>query len=142
MATVNTEGPIRGMLGRWVMRFEAAGQIISMVFQGVTAVSALSGVLAYTGYQSLVPYVLASGSAGVFVFAYIYVELGVYNRKNREKQDRGNNFAKPGHRINNEMIARSVTVGLKNRRLRDDEVEEIKDELDETYRELRSGVEA
>lgn len=137
---VKTHGPIRGLLGRWVMRFEASGQIIGLAFQGTTAVSALSGVLAFTGYQRFVPYVLAAGLATAFVFAFIYVEWGVYNRKNREKQDRGNNYAKPGFRIDDEMIARGVVSGIRGRELSDTERGAIDAELDDAYRKHRDGI--
>ena len=138
--SIKTHGPIRGLLGRWVMRFEASGQIISMAFQGTTAVSALSGVLAYTGYQRFVPYVLGLGSVLAFLFAYIYVEWGVFSRKNREKQDRGNNWAKPQNRIDDEMIARGVAAGLYRRELDDDERAAIDAELDDAYRKHRDGI--
>lgn len=135
------QGPIRGWLGRWVMRFEAAGQMLSMAFQGTTAVSALSGVLAYTGFQQFVPYVLALGAAGMFVFAYVYVEYGVYNRKNREKQDRGNDFSKPQNRIDDEMIARGVAAGVFGRPLTGEERDAIDGEVEDAYRKFRNGVE-
>lgn len=138
--TVRTGGPIRGILGRWVMRFEAAGQMLSMAFQGTTAVSALSGVLAYVGYQAYVPYVLAVGGLAAFAFAFGYVELGVYNRKNREKQDRGNNYAKPQNRIDNEMIARAAVAGWRGRPLTDTERAAIDEELDSAFVELRDGI--
>lgn len=138
--TPNMNGPIRGLLGRWVMRFEAAGQILSMAFQGTTAVSALSGVLAYTGFQQYVPVVLAAGVLGIFAFAFVYVEYDVYNRKNREKQDRGNNFAKPQNRIDDEMIARGVAAGLNARPLTPGEREAIDGEVEAAYRKFRDGV--
>ena len=134
------QGPIRGLLGRWVMRFEAAGQMLGLVFQGTTAVSALSGVLAFVGYQSYVPFVLAAGLLGVFTFAFAYVELGVYNRKNREKQDRGNNFAKPQNRIDDEMIGRAVIAGMRGRALDAAERDAIDEELDAAYRKHRNGI--
>ena len=135
------QGPIRGWLGRWVMRFEAAGQMLSMAFQGTTAVSALSGVLAYTGFQEFVPYVLGLGVAGMFVFAYVYVEYGVYNRKNREKQVRGNDFSKPQNRIDDEMIARGVAAGVFGRQLNAEEREAIDGEVEDAYRKFWNGVE-
>lgn len=138
--TVPTHGPIRGLLGRWVMRFEAAGQILSLTFQGTTAVSALSGVLAFVGYQAAVPYVLAAGALAVFGFAFAYVELGVYNRKNREKQDRGNNFAKPQNVIDDVMIGATVTAGLLGRELDESEREAIRSEAECHYEEYRDGI--
>lgn len=134
-------GPIRGMIGRWVMRMEASGQMLSIVFSGTTAVSALSGVLAYTGFQAYVPYVLALGGLGIFAFAFAYVELGLYNRKNREKQDRGNNFAKPQNRIDDEMIARGVAAGIHGRTLDEEELNAIDEELDTSYSKHRNGLE-
>lgn len=122
------------------MRFEAAGEILRMVFQGTTAVSALSGVLAYSGFQQYVPLVLGVGLLGILAFTYSYVELGLYNRKNREKQDRGNNFAKPQNRIDDEMIARGVVAAQKGRPLSASEREAAAAELDDAYRQLRNGV--
>lgn len=139
--TVSTEGPIRGLLGRWVMRFEAAGQILSMTFQGTTAVSALSGVLAYGGFGDAVPYVLAVGVPGVFLFAYTYVEWGVYNRKNRERNDRGSNFARPQMRIDDELIAAGVFAAMHGRPPEGEETEAIEQALDQSYSKHRNGIE-
>lgn len=138
--TVKTQGPIRGFLGRWIMRFEAAGQMLSMIFQGTTAVSALSGVLALTGFQQYVPIVLAIGLFGIFAFAFVYVELGVYNRKNREKQDRGNNFAKPQNAIDDAMIARNIIAGQQGRTLHEDEREAIEQESLQGFEDYRDGI--
>jgi hypothetical protein len=139
--TVSTEGPIRGLLGRWVMRFEAAGAILRLGFQGTTAVSALSGVLAYTGFGGAVPFVVALGVPAVFVFAYAYVELGIYNRKNRERDDRGNNYAKPLMRIDDELIAKGIVAGIKERPLNKNEDDAIESELDRTFEKHRNGIE-
>lgn len=138
--TVSIEGPIRGLLGRWLMRFEAAGQIISMMFSGTTAVSTLSGVLAYSGFQRYVPYVLAAGAVLMFVFAYVYTELGVFNRKNREKHERGRNFARPDMRIDNEMIGAVNFAALHGRPPNEEEMEAIRETLDDRYKVLRNGV--
>lgn len=138
--TVSTEGPIRGMIGRWVMRFEAAGQILTMTFQGTTAVSALSGVLAYTGQEGIVPFVLAVGILGVFGFAYAYVELGIYNRKNRERHDRGSNFAGPKMRIDDELIGNSVFAAVHGRPPDEEEAKAIADAVEKPWRQHRDGV--
>lgn len=135
-----TQGPIRGFLGRWIMRFEASGQVLTLFFQGTTAVSALSGVLAFSGFEWAVPFVMALGGIGVIAFAYVYVELGLYNRKNREKQERGNNFAKPQNFIDDAMIARGVLTAMNGRTLDDEERREIEQELEVAYREYRNGI--
>jgi len=134
------QGPIRGWLGRWVMRFQASGEILQLAFSGTTAVSALSGVLAYTGFQWAVPYVLAAGAVAIIAFAFGYVEFGIYNRKNREVQDRGNDFAKPQNRIDDEMIGRAVGAAVLGRPLDDEEVAAIHEEMDSAYRKFRNGV--
>ena len=138
--TVSTEGPIRGLMGRWVMRFEAAGQILTMTFQGTTAVSALSGVLAYTGQEWIVPFVLAAGILAVFGFAYAYVELGIFNRKNRERHDRGSNFAGPKMRIDDELIGAAVFAAQHGRPPDEEEAEAIADAVEKPWREHRDGV--
>lgn len=138
--SVKTGGNVRGFVGRWLMRFEAAGQILSLAFQGTTAVSALSGVLAFTGYQSAVPYVLGVGAVAMFGFAYAYVEWGIYNRKNREKEDRGNNFAKPQNAIDNAIIARDIEAARKGRPLTDDERQVIEEESFSGYLDYKDGI--
>lgn len=139
--SVKTGGPIRGFVGRWVMRFEATGQIMSLGFQGTTAVSALSGVLAYTGFQEYVPYVLGFGVIVSFAFAYIYVDWGLYNRKNREKEARGNNFAKPQNAIDDAMIARNILAAKKGRELTEEERNAIEAESIRGYRDYHDGIE-
>lgn len=138
--TVSTEGPIRGWLGRWVMRFEAAGQILQLGFQGVTAVSALSGVLALTGREWIVPFVLGAGVILAFAFAYAYVELGIFNRKNRERHDRGSNFAGPKMRIDDELIGAAVFAAVHGRPPDEEEAEHISEAVDRPWQEYRQGV--
>lgn len=138
--TVDTNGPIRGLLGRWIMRFEAASQILSVGFQGTTAVSALSGVLAYTGFQTWVPYVIAAGIPAVFIFAFGYAEFGLFNRKNREKADYGNNFARPDMRIDDEITAAGIFAALHGRPPSDEEAEVIAETVERTWQKHRNGV--
>lgn len=138
--TVKTQGPIRGFLGRWLMRLEAAGSILRMAFLGVTAASTLTSALALIGLEALAPYMLAAGILSTFVFAYAYVEAGVYNRKNREQVDRGDNYAGPTMRIDDELMARAFKAALENRKLTDQERDAIRDELDDGFRDLRNGI--
>lgn len=139
--TVSTGGPIRGLLGRWMMRFEASQQVLRLVFQATTAVSTLSGVLAYVGYQWAVPYILGIGGVGIVLFAFAYTEFGIYNRKNRERQEYGANFARPGNRIDDEMIGAGVFAAVHGRPPDEDEAEAIADAVDDRYQDLRDGVE-
>jgi len=137
---VKTGGPIRGFLGRWIMRFEAAGQIISMVAQVTTALSALSGVLAYSGYAGYVPVVLGIGGLGGIVFVYGYTEWGIYNRKNREKQVRGNNYSKPQNAIDDAIIARTIIAAEKERTLTEQERAVIENESIQGYQDYHNGI--
>lgn len=138
--SVQTNGKKRGWIARWLVRFEASQQIFRIVFLAITAVSTLTTALELMGYGSLAPFVLAAGVIGAPLFAYAYVETGVWNRKNREKMDAGTNFAGPTMRIDDEMIARSILAGEKGRELTDRERHAIKTEADTTFSEYRNGV--
>lgn len=138
---VETNGPIRGMIASWIMRLEAAGGILRMVFLGVTAASTLTSALALIGLQSYAPIVLALGIAGTFVFAYVYVELGVFNRKNRERVEKGNNFSRPDMRIDDEITALGVFAAFHGRVPDEKEKEAIERSVDEGYWKHKNGVE-
>lgn len=139
--TVDTNGPIRGMIARWIMRLEAAGSILRMGFLGVTAASTLTSALALIGLQQLAPYVLAVGVSGTFVFAFVYVEFGVFNRKNRERVDYGNNFARPDMKIDDEITGAAVFAAIHGREPDETEKEAIENSVDDFWRKHRNGVE-
>lgn len=136
-----TEGPRRGFVAKWLMRLEAAGSILRMSFLGVTAASTLTSALALIGYQWTAPYVLVSGVLATFVFAFVYVEWGVFNRKNRERVDRGNNFSRPDMRIDDEMTAVGVFAAVHGRLPDESEQETIEEAVERTYQKHRSGIE-
>lgn len=139
--TVNTGGQIRGFVGRWLMRIEAAGNVLRMAFLGVTAASTLTSALALIGHETLAPYVLGAGIVSTLLFAWAYVELGVYNRKNRERAERGNNFSRPDMRIDDELIAAGVFAAVHGRPPEDEEEQAIEETLDGTFNKYRNGVE-
>lgn len=90
---MKTGGPIRGFLARWVVRIEASGVIMRMVLFGITAASTATSALLSLGVEPpTVGAILTVGTAAAFAFAYGYVETGVFNRKNRESADRGDNY--------------------------------------------------
>lgn len=141
MATrVRTDGPVRGLIARWLMRFEAASSILQMVFLGVTAASTLTSALALIGLEQYAPYVLVFGLLSTSVFAFTYVEFGIFNRKNREKMDRGSNFAKPQNRIDDELIARGIHAAREGRTLTPEERDAVDSELDSAFRKYRNGI--
>lgn len=139
--TVKTGGPIRGLIGRWFMRFEAAGGILTQFFSGTTAISALSGVLSYAGYRHFVPYIAVGWLLMIPIIAVAYSDGGIMGRKNRERADYGKNWASPQSRIDDEMIARGWLAGEKGDTLSDDERDAIAEELDAAFRDLSDGVE-
>lgn len=138
--TVSTNGPRRGWIARWLMRLEAAGSILRMGFLGVTAASTLTSALALVGLKSLAPVVLVAGVAGTFVFAYVYVELGIFNRKNRERVDRGNNFSRPDMRIDDEITAAGVYAAVHGEAPDGDDAEAIEQAVEEAFQKHRNGV--
>lgn len=137
--TVNTGGPIRGLVARWIMRLEAAGAILRMTFLGVTAASTFTSALALIGLEQFAPFVLVAGLAGTFVFAYTYTEFGVFNRKNREKVDYGTNFAGPTIRIDDEITGLAVFAAVHGREPDDDEREIISNAVDDGWQDYRDG---
>lgn len=138
--SVKMHGPRREFIARWMMRLEAAGQVLRMAFLGVTAASTLSTALSVMGYQWLAAPALAVGFVATLLFAYVYVDMGVFNRKNREKVDHGNNFARPDMRIDDELTARGIVAAQLGRPLNDDERNATKQELDAAFAEHRNGV--
>lgn len=123
------------------MRLEAAGNILQMAFLAVTAASTLTSALALLGWERYAGWMLVIGVVAVFAFAFGYVESGVYNRKNREKQDRGNNFAKPQNVIDDSIIARAIQAAREGRELTEREREAVKTEVFDAYQEYRDGIE-
>lgn len=140
--TVKNGGPVRGLIGRWVMRFEAAGQIISITAQVTTAGSAVSGVLLLgTGIPSwLVVAILCGFVGGGFGFAYVYVEWGIFNRKNQEKNKRGHNYAKPQNAIDDAIIARAILAGERGEPLDADTRDVIAAESLAGYHDYEDGI--
>jgi hypothetical protein len=141
--TVNTGGPIRGFISRWLVRFEASQQIISAAFLGVTAASTLTTALASLGMERYAPWVLGAGLAGTPIFAYAYVEAGVFNRKNRERVDRGDNFAGPGMAMS-QLIQAEQLAALGEALAEETDPKELRGEINDRtarrLREFRDGI--
>lgn len=134
------EGERRGLIARWLMRFEASQGTLQLAFLGVTAASTLVTALSLIGFESYASYILAIGSVLIVIYAWAYVELGIYQRKNREKRERGENFAKPQNYIDDVMIARGIHAARENRPLTQAERDAVDEEMRDAYNEHRSGV--
>lgn len=138
--TVDTGGRVRGFVGRWLMRFEAAGAILRMAFLGLTAASTGTSALINAGYRELALPALAIGALGSFCFAFAYVELGVFNRKNREKMDRGDNFSGPGMYMGSSLNAIAFGAALEATENGDDPREAAQEAVASQWREYRDGL--
>lgn len=138
--TVKTNGPIRGFIGRWLMRIQAVQGILQLVGIGVTAASTLTTALVAVGAEEYAVPLLAAGLIGAPVFAWCYVELGLFNRKNRENVDRGNNFATPRDKIDDTLIAVGVFAAVHGRPPEDEEYKAIEQAIEEPWSDFRDGV--
>lgn len=138
--TVNTNGAIRGLIGRWLMRVQAVQGIIQMVSMAITAASTLTFALQSIGYTHLAPWVLGTGVVGAPLFAYIYVDHGLFNRKNRENVDRGNNFATPRDKIDDTLIGAAVFGAVHGREPDDEELKTIQNAVEKPWSDFRNGV--
>jgi hypothetical protein len=139
--SVSTGGRFRGILGRWLMRIQAIQGIVQMASMAITAASTLTFALQSIGYTHLAPWVLGAGLVGTPVFAYVYVDMGLFNRKNRENVDRGNNFATPRDKIDDTLIGTAVFAAVHGREPDADEQEVIEAAVTEKWSDFRNGVE-
>lgn len=138
--TVNTGGNIRGLLGRWLMRMQAVQGIITMVSSGITAASTLTFALQSLGYTRVAPWVLGFGFIATPLFAYAYTEYGLFNRKNRENVDKGNNFATPRDKIDDSLIGAAVFGAVHGREPDEEEMQTIMNSVEKPWKEFRDGV--
>ncbi|UXF50813.1 MAG: hypothetical protein HQRvContig01_3 [Haloquadratum phage sp.] len=136
---MTADGPISRHVARWMMRLEAAGGVIRLVSLGITAVSTTLVAMKTFGYGWLAKPMVVTVILTGFGFAYYYTESGVYNQKNRDKQDAGINFADPGMRIQAEMWACAKLAAEKGGPLTDEEREAVKQEADQVYEAYRDG---
>lgn len=136
---MNTGGPVRGFIGRWLMRIQAVQGFIQIGSMMVTAASTLTFALQSIGYTHLAPYVLAIGIGGTPIFAWCYTELGLYNRKNRENSDRGANWAGPDAYINSVIGATGTFYAMNGRPPTHEELEDIEESVRRAQR-YRDGI--
>lgn len=139
--TVSTNGPIRGFIGRWLMRIQAVQGILQLIGIAVTAASTLTTALVAIGYPELAPWLLGLVLVGSPIFAYAYVELGLFNRKNRENVDRGSNYATPRDKIDDTLIGAAVFGAVHGRAPTEEELDTIKESVEKPWTEFRDGVE-
>jgi hypothetical protein len=125
---------------RWLARVEAVQGIVQMVTLSMTAASTtLLGLKEYGYGEFALPFLVASATGGI-AFAYLYAEGGVWNQKNRDHSDMGNNFATPRDVIDDTLIATGVFAAKHGRPPDEDESEAIRQAVRGQWEELRDGI--
>lgn len=139
--TVSTGGPIRGFIGRWLMRVQAVQGTLQLVGIAVTAASTLTSALVALGYTTIAPYLLGAGPVVGLAYAYVYVEWGIFARKNRETHDRGSNYATPRDVIDDTLIGVAEFTARNGRKPTAEERALIQEAVREQWDEMRDGIE-
>lgn len=138
--SMNTGGPVRGFIARWLMRVQAVQGTLQLLGVGVTAASTLTSALVALGHGAIAPVAIGVGVAGAPIYAYAYTELGILNRQNREAQDRANNFATPRDKIDDVLIGAGVFGAVHGRPPDEEELQNIVESVDRPWQEFRNGV--
>lgn len=128
------------LIARWLARIDGVSGQIRMFSLGLTAFSTFSLVLQNFGLGHYVPGFGVGLFFGTLVFAYLYTEGGVWNQVARDRADMSGNFASPGMRIDDELIARGIRAAEKGEPLDDCEREAVVEELDHAWNRYRDGV--
>lgn len=128
-------------LSRWFMRVEAAGNILRIVYFGGIFLTTGASALQSYGLDQYTPYFIVVTSLGTLLFAYLYAEGGLFNQKNRDKKDMGDNFASPLMRIDDELIGAAVFAAVHGRPPDDDEQEAISEAVEQPWNNYRDGIE-
>lgn len=132
--------PVR-RAARWLARLEAVAPMIRLAMLTMTGLStALVALSSYGLGEYAIPLVATTIVVGV-AFTWLFTEGGVYNQKNRDKKDLGDNFASPLMRIDDELIGSAVFAAMHGRPPDDEEQQAIADAVERPWREHRDGVE-
>lgn len=128
------------MAARWLARIDGVSGQLQLAMLIMTGLSTATLTLKSYGHgQFAWPLIAVTAIAGL-VFTYFYTEGGVWNQVNRDRQDLSSNFARPGFRINDELLARGLLAAFKGRELSVDERAAIQVELDEAFADYRDGI--
>jgi len=122
------------------MRVEAAGTVLRLVYFAGILVTTGVGALASYGYGSYAPHFVATVGVGTLVFSYAYAERGVFNQKNRDKADVGQNFVGPETLMDDTMIGVAVFAAQNGRPPTPQEREAIEQAVSGQWSEYRDGV--
>ncbi len=138
--SVKTGGEKRGFFGRWLMRIQAVRGILQLLGIMVTAASTLTSALVAIGYSEYAPYMIVGGILFTPAFAWVYVEWGLFSRKNREQADRGQNWLGPQKVMGQMIFASTIGAAVKALNEDGDPSEAAMESCLEQMSQLRDGV--
>lgn len=95
-------------IARWLARFDTTKGQLQAISLSVTAFSTFSLVLQNAGLGQYVPYVGGLGAAGWLIYTYLYSEGGVFNQKQRDMTDLGDNYSGPTMLMDARIEARQL----------------------------------
>jgi hypothetical protein len=129
---------------RWWVRLAArwlgvSGQL-RLAMLVMTGLSTATLTLRQYGHGQLAWPLIFTTGIGMLVYTYLYAEGGVWNQVQRDRADLSTNFAGPGMRMDDELIARGILAAQKGEELSEDERQAVKHELDEAWDEYRDGI--
>lgn len=131
-------------LARWIMRVEAAGNVLRILLFGGTFLSTgLTALQQYglSGYA--LPFIVVTGVA-TLTFAYVYAEFDIYNQKSRDMADAGDNYSGPTMYMDAAISASQLAMLAHALQNGDKEFEELKEEMEEItaeeWKRFRSGI--
>lgn len=127
-------------VARWFMRFEAAGNILRIMLFGGTFLTTGLSALAQYGYGDYALQFIAAAILGTVAFAYYNTEGGIYNQKNRDKMDAGQNFAGPEQLIDDVLIGTAHFAAREKRAPTAEEQAAIRQAVAEQWSEFRDGI--
>lgn len=125
---------------RWLARVDGVSGQLRLAMLVMTGLSTATLTLRQYGYGELAWPLIFTTGGGMLVYTYLYAEGGVWNQVQRDRADLSTNFAGPGMRMDDELIARGILAGEKGEELTDGERSAIKNELDRGWDEYRDGI--
>lgn len=133
------------MAARWLARVEAVSDIVRMAMLTLTGLSTATLTLRQYGHGRYAWPLISVVLVGGVLFTWFYTEGGVYNQKNRDRMDLGDNYSGPtmllDRQISAAQFAELAHVLQNGQNLEPEEVEERMQQA--TVREwasLRDGV--
>jgi len=127
-------------VSRWLMRIQAAGSVLRIVyFGGILVTTGVSALNQFGHGRWAWPFV-ACVFLGTLTFAYIYAERGLFNQQNRDRNDVGSNFAGPTMYMDDAIIGAAVFAAREGRPPSEDEREAIEQAVAQQWHEYREGI--